>query len=423
VFDQARITVDVPPDFGMSNKVTSVVTVKPSDKHEISPEVSISDEDKAFNLGAGIVYTQRNFFGGARIFTTRLRFRTQTILAFPEYFKTNSDAVSNLDLSFEILQPYVFSNKYKGHWTFSLILDKQELYRQQILKNVFGITARLAQYTTGTLDWTLQRVRLRRNTSVVLDTTDPAIKAQYDDLLIQEMQTQFNSILSFTVVRDRTNDIFSPSAGFAHSATIEESGVLPVILKQDLPFTQFYRLLLLGRWFHDPSHERLWIVAMKLKGGIEEKYGQSRSDTTRTIPQTHRFYGGGGGSVRGWNSRELSASGVPDLGGNLALEGSLELRTNILRSLRNEILGHIWFVTFLDAGNVWAEVNDFQVKGIAMATGFGLRYDSFFGPFRIDFGFRVYDPGAPENQWITERRFFGDTVSKGVIHFGIGHAF
>jgi outer membrane protein insertion porin family len=128
--------------------------------------------------------------------------------------------------------------------------------------------------------------------------------------------------------------------------------------------------------------------------------------------------------VRGWQSRDLSASGDPKLGGNLALEGSLELRVNILQSARDDFLDKIWLVTFFDFGNVWAAASDLQWKGVAMAAGIGFRYNTFFGPFRVDWGFRVYNPGDPTGQnWITQRQLFGQTFKEGIFHFGIGHAF
>jgi outer membrane protein assembly factor BamA len=247
-------------------------------------------------------------------------------------------------------------------------------------------------------------------------------------LLVLEKDIQFNSILSFTIQRDKTNDLFSPSAGFIHALTLEESGLLPLLLKEaqpDVPFTQFYRVIALGRWFFDLTSDRFSILALKLKGGLEEKYGESRSDTTRVIPQTHRFFAGGGGSVRGWTSRGLISSGIPEFGGNLALEGTVEVRTNIFRSLHDDLLDHLWVVAFLDVGNVWPLIEEYRLSSLAVATGMGFRYDTFFGPFRIDFGIRVYDPGNPDpnRRWITQKKFFGETLADGVLHFGIGHAF
>jgi outer membrane protein assembly factor BamA len=59
-----------------------------------------------------------------------------------------------------------------------------------------------------------------------------------------------------------------------------------------------------------------------------------------------------------------------------------------------------------------------------MATGLGLRYATVAGPVRVDFGFRVYDPNdIPERRWITQKKFYKDTLGNFVLHFGIGHAF
>ena len=428
IFDQARIETDVPPNDSPSIFVASRISVRPKDKHELAPELLISDENNAFNLGTGLGYTNRNFLGGARTFSARLRFRTQTIREFPNYFGLNTTAISNGELTFEMLQPYIFTNKIKGNWTFSLIRDKQLPYRQDIVRNTFGFTDRFAEFTTGYLDWTLELVNLSRNQSFTGDTNDADFRQQLDQLEQQSKNTQFNSILSFTIQRDKSNDLFRPSDGFIHTATIEEAGLLPLLLKnalpQNLPFTQFYRISLLGRWYFDMTDNRYSILGLKLKAGFEEKYGETRSDSTRSIPQTHRFYAGGGGSIRGWQSRDLSATGDPQFGGNVAFEGSMELRMNILQSLRDDFLDKIWIVTFLDFGNVWGQARNLQLRDVAIATGIGFRYDTFFGPFRIDYGLRVYNPAARSSQqWITERSFWGQTFKEGILHFGIGHAF
>lgn len=427
IFDQARISTEVPPTESPSVSITSRVIVRPKDKHELAPELLISDENNAFNLGAGLGYANRNFLGGARTFSTRLRFRTQTIREFPNYFGLGTEAISNVELTFELQQPYIFTNNIKGNWTFSLIRDKQVPYREDIIRNTFGFTDRFAEFTSGYLDWTLERVSLRKNPNFTGDTNDIDFRRQRDQLLELEKNIQFNSILSFTIQRDKSNDLFRPSEGFIHTATFEEAGLLPLALKNALPrlpFTQFYRISLQGRWYYDLTDHRFSVLGVKLKAGFEDKYGETRSDTTRSIPPTHRFYAGGGGSVRGWQSRDLSATGDPKFGGNVSFEGSLELRTNILQVLRDDFLDKIWIVGFLDFGNVWGQANDLQLKDVALATGIGFRYDTIFGPFRIDYGFRFYNPSARSGQqWITDRRFWGETFKEGVLHFGIGHAF
>jgi outer membrane protein insertion porin family len=428
VFDLQGIKCVIPPNNDTSIYVPSFITIRPRDKHELAPELIVSNENSAFNLGAGLAYTNRNFLGGARIFSTSLRFRTQTLGAFPDYFVTSSNAIANLDLTFELLQPYIFTNKNKGTWTFSFIIEKQLPYRLNIARNKLGITERLAEHTTGFLDWTLEAVDQKLNPNFRGDPSDPDIAEQLR--LLSAYPRQLNSILSYTLQRDRTNDVFSPSEGFIHSVTVGEAGVLPMISKsllKRLPFTQFYMASALGRWYTDLTTHRFSILAFKLKAALEGKWGESRSDTSRLIPQTYRYYAGGSGSLRGWNSRELVAHADPQLaqlGGNLLLEGSVELRTALLQSLHDGVFDKFWVVQFIDVGNLWPEARDFRFQEIAIDVGFGLRYDTFFGPFRIDWGFRIYNPMEPVGQrWITQRKLFPQTFKEGVFHFGIGQAF
>lgn len=427
VFDQATIKVTVPPIEDTSIFALSNITVRPRDRHELAPELIISDENNAFNLGAGLGYANRNFLGGARTFSTKLRYRTQTIKKFSQSFDVASDAVANIDLTFELLQPYILTNRVKGSWSFSLIRDKQIPYRQDIVRNKFAFTDKFAEYTSGLLEWTLERVQLQRNPLFPDSSSDPVTQDQINKLREQAKNVQFNSILSFTIQRDKSNDLFRPSEGFVHSLTVQESGLLPLLVRRaqpDLPFTQFYSVTLLGRWYYDLTDHRFSIFAMKLKAGYEDKYGESRGDITRAIPPTYRFYGGGGGSVRGWKPRDLSATGDPLFGGNLSLEGSFEVRMNVLQSLRDNFFDKTWIVSFVDVGNVWGSFRDLQLRTVAVAAGIGFRYDTFFGPFRIDYGFRVYNPAeAPGQQWIVDRKLFGQTLKEGILHFGIGHAF
>ena len=287
-----------------------------------------------------------------------------------------------------------------------------------------GLSNRFATYTYGFLDWTLERV----NPEVLVDTLQ--FKSITSTLSLED-QKQFNSILTLTLQRDKTNDIFSPTEGFFNSIALEESGILPKLfpsLVSGLPFTQYYKVTLLDRWYQDLSSNRFNILAVKLKGGYQDKYGESRSLPV-SIPLNRRFFAGGSGSVRGWKARDLGAMSdeLLQFGGNFVFEGSTELRVNHFRGFGNVgflRLENIWAVYFLDFGNVWSTISDFKPKDIAIAAGIGIRYETFFGPFRIDYGFRVYDPkGLAGHRSIFQKRFFGETLTNAVFHIGIGHAF
>jgi len=247
----------------------------------------------------------------------------------------------------------------------------------------------------------------------------------------EENQRQFNSILTLTLQRDKTNDLFSPTEGFFHSISLEESGVLPKLLpgiRSGLPFTQYYKVTLLGKWYYDLTEHKFNILAVKLKSGYQNKYGESKfSDVS--IPLTRRYFSGGSNSVRGWKGRELGAmsSELIPFGGNFTFEGSLEMRVNHFRGFGK--LGfikpeNIWGVYFIDFGNIWTNLSDVRIQDVAVAAGVGFRYETFFGPFRIDYGFRLYDPTANvARQSVFQRPFWSGTIGTGVFHFGIGHAF
>ncbi|HXX64659.1 MAG TPA: POTRA domain-containing protein, partial [Bacteroidota bacterium] len=264
IFDLRQMSMSVPPRSDTSVTVPTSILIRPKDRFELGPELIVSDENGSLNLGTGLGYTQRNFFGGARLFSTRLRFRTQTLGEFPDYFGRNTNAVSNLDLTFEVVQPYVFSNRVKGSWAFSFIVDKQLPYLQNIVQNKIGFTNKLAENTNGYLDWTLEGVGSHQNDNFTGNINDPQIQAELR-LLQKE---QFNSILSLTIQRDVSNDLFSPSDGSITSATFDEAGLFPLLLQgvfPNIPVSQFVRTVLIGRWYSEVAGHRFSILAFKLK--------------------------------------------------------------------------------------------------------------------------------------------------------------
>ena len=431
LFESVRLMQPRFNDSAASEYIPMKILARPRDRRELSPEITISDENNAFNLGLGLGYTKRNFFGDARTMTIRGRSRFQSLAnwnlgaLFGGAGFRDSSVRGALELQLQIVQPYLFTKSLSGTWETSISAEKQEPYILSIVRNKVGLNKRFAVYTSGSLEWTLER---SSPDFLVTDRTPAEILAT----IREADQPQFNSILTFTVQRDRTNDLFSPSSGFFHSLTLEESGILPKLLpglRANLPFTQYYKTTLFGRWYQNMTADTSAIVAMKLKLGYQAKYGDSRNANI-SIPLNRRFFSGGSGSVRGWRPRELGAMADPtavSLGGNFLAEASMEYRFNPLHGagkLGFIRLYNIWGVLFADAGNVWSEAQDFRVNQMAAAVGFGFRYETYFGPFRVDYGMKAYDPQeGVGHQTIFQKRFWGDTFSSGVLHFGIGHSF
>jgi translocation and assembly module TamA len=110
------------------------------------------------------------------------------------------------------------------------------------------------------------------------------------------------------------------------------------------------------------------------------------------LPSTKRLYSGGGGSVRGYESRfigPLDFRGDP-IGGRSVLEASVEMRIRI-----GESLG---IVPFIDAGTVSkAIIPDFD-DDVQIAAGLGLRYYTIIGPIRADLAVPI-NPREEDSQY------------------------
>jgi translocation and assembly module TamA len=96
------------------------------------------------------------------------------------------------------------------------------------------------------------------------------------------------------------------------------------------------------------------------------------------IPANLRFYGGGGGSVRGYRYRSLGPRGPVGyvIGGRSLFETSAELRVKITET--------IGIVPFFDAGNAYRSSLPTFAQPMQMSAGLGLRYYTAIGPIRVD---------------------------------------
>jgi len=426
IFETVKVDARFPSAEDTTRTIPVSIFLKARNKHELTPEVFVNDVNNAFNLGLGLGYNNRNFFGSARNFSARSQFRVQSIqrISFFKMFTATGfrqpSLVAGAELTLQLLQPYLFTNKVSGTWSFSLIADKQRPYLQSIIRNRVGVSTQFAEQTFGLFDWSLERMSV--------EIFDSASARQF----VGEQRPQLNSIFVATWQRDVTNDVFSPSAGWFASISAEEAGMVPALFKNfgsNLPFSQYYKLSAYGRLYKDLSKDRFTILALKLKAGFAESYRFQRKaeQGDLPIPINRRFFAGGSGSVRGWRTRELGAVDRPQFGGNAILESTLETRINILKGVQDWWVfkpSGVWTVFFFDIGNIWGKPGNVRFDQLAVASGFGIRYDTIFGPVRVDFGFRVYDPGEKEGRrWFSSKRFWSETFSTGVLHFGIGHAF
>jgi len=163
------------------------------------------------------------------------------------------------------------------------------------------------------------------------------------------------------------------------------------------------------------------ILAARAFIGIAVPYGNSNN-----IPFVRSYFAGGSNDNRAWFPYSLgpgSTSAVNDFNeANLKLAGNLEYRFPIAGKVNGAI--------FADAGNIWNVFDDVEdpdaifngfssLKDIAIGSGFGIRYDFTYFLFRLDLGFKTYNPAEKLSQrWFREYNF-----ANSVLQIGINYPF
>lgn len=187
----------------------------------------------------------------------------------------------------------------------------------------------------------------------------------------------------------------------------------------DVEFSQYLKTEVDYVKYWDLGKRR--VIAIRAFAGLAIPYGNSSS-----IPFSRSYYSGGSNDNRGWQSYRLGpgrSGGINDFNeANMKLFFSSEYRFN---------LGGKWYgALFVDASNVWNVFDDIKddnytfngvssLKDLAVASGLGLRYDFSFFVFRLDMGFKTYNPSQDKSQkWFKEFNF-----KEAVMNVGINYPF
>jgi outer membrane protein insertion porin family len=123
-------------------------------------------------------------------------------------------------------------------------------------------------------------------------------------------------------------------------------------------------------------------------------YGDSYGDTT-DLPFFEKYFAGGIRTVRGYKSNRLGPrdSNGDAFGGNFRVVGNLELLfpPPFFGEAKNMRMS-----TFVDAGNVYAGVDDFSVSEIRASVGMGMTWLSPVGALTFSFAKAFND--QPQDQ-------------------------
>lgn len=131
--------------------------------------------------------------------------------------------------------------------------------------------------------------------------------------------------------------------------------------------------------------------------GLNGELGYGKGIGGRPYPVFKNFYGGGLGSVRGFDQGSLGRVDPTGayLGGNRKLNLNAELYVPVPGSGNDKTLR---IFGFMDAGNVWAEDEKMTLSDLRASAGLGLSWLSPVGPLKLSVGTPVRKQSADRIQ-------------------------
>lgn len=264
-------------------------------------------------------------------------------------------------------------------------------FRRRLAPSV-GTSARYALGTTETFD-----VRLTGQDLATIDRLFPQVRL---------------STVAGALARDTRDDPVEPSRGTFVSL---EGSLAARAIGSQVGFLKSY---IQGHWFTPMPGARRVVFATRAATGLADGFQRTvravdengdpipgETAVIEDLPASERFFAGGDTTIRGFvldsvgTPETISAQGFPK-GGNAVLILNAELRVSVW--------GDFGMALFVDGGNVFNRVTNFDVGDLRGSMGFGVRYRSPIGPVRLDLGFKM-DPREDER--------------RSVLHFSIGQAF
>lgn len=187
-------------------------------------------------------------------------------------------------------------------------------------------------------------------------------------------------IVDFVNREGERNTILRWSNSYSHDTrnrtVFPESGNLQRVgLETTIPGSQlsFYKLSYTGKYYHKVFGETIFTVRGNL--AYAAPYGK-----TTELPFYEKYYAGGINSVRGYEDNSLGPVSVSTgnaIGGAFRTTGTMEL---VFPSPFDEEASNFRMSAFVDVGNVFDTVRDFQTSELRASVGIGAIWLSPVGP-------------------------------------------
>ena len=241
------------------------------------------------------------------------------------------------------------------------------------------LSQRLSKATTVFYRYTWRRVSVDQATLKITPLLIP--------LLSQPVRV---GLLSFAWIQDRRDDPVEPHKGIYNTLDVGAGRATPS--GRSATSCAFWRAM---PPITPSARSWCWRAARSVGDIYAFNYRAIRSNA---IPLPERFFGGGGNSHRGFPENQAGprdlTTGFP-LGGTALLFNQTELRFPLIGD-------NIGGCRFHDMGNIYSSLSNFSLRQkqrnvqdfdyMVHAVGFGIRYRTPIGPFRVDLGYSINPP-------------------------------
>lgn len=365
-------------------------------------------------------WTGRNFLGGGRRLEARARVANLVSRPLGDLpgFEQCRDIYCDLSgsLTLDFAQPRFLGDALTlGSGVFLERVTVPQVYVRTSRGAGVSLSRSLGQASAGAVGYRPELTRLE-SAEEVFCVSFTACEPE-EIRVLRETHWLAPATLAFS--RERANNLVAPTRGHALRLEAEVAG--------DVTGSEFAYLRGVGEWVTYREPFRGVVFATRLRPGWARALG-APGENLGLHPQK-RFFAGGPNSVRGFAqfrlgpkvltvdaARVLAAPAgeggagctpqainvgecsvgllaerdpeeleVRPIGGNMLLEGNLELRFPlVLQSFRGAL--------FLDFGQVWRQADDIDLQQLAWSPGVGVRYFSPIGPIRVDVGYNALGP-------------------------------
>lgn len=349
VFDTVRVRLAEEP--GPDGVTPVIVTVAERKRRFIGAGVNYSTQD---GVGAQAYWGHRNLFGGAE--QLRVGVEVGRVAGSSGGTSSKGNDLPDLRFSVNFKKPDFLAVKQSLVLNFQVVSDQPPAY------------SRVATVLTGSLER-----QINDRLTVTYGVSGERGRVETEE---RTYQTSYIGV-PLGVAWNGADDLLNPTKG--ERASLQVTPWFPAGGDAKSPFTA---IQVNGSYYYDLAKDGRYVAAGRV--GVGSIVGASLSE----ISPDHRFYAGGGGSVRGYGFQKAGPRDRFDdpSGGRSLLEMGAELRIKVTDS--------IGVVPFVDAGTVYdSAIPDFS-QPLRIGAGVGARYYTDFGPLRVDVGVPLNAPSG-----------------------------